>query len=46
MASETVCPQCGKDYRLANEVAGEKVRCKQCQQVFAVPTLAGKTGRI
>ena len=45
MAIETVCPNCGKDYRLANEVAGEKVRCKQCQQVFAVPTLTGKTGR-
>ncbi|HEV3446742.1 MAG TPA: trypsin-like peptidase domain-containing protein [Gemmataceae bacterium] len=45
MAIETVCPNCGKDYRLANEAAGEKLRCKQCQQVFAVPAPAGKTGR-
>ncbi len=33
------CPSCGKQYRLdpAAAVAGRRVRCRQCSEVFALP---------
>jgi predicted Zn finger-like uncharacterized protein len=39
MAIHTVCPHCGKSYRLADEIRGEKVRCKGCQRVFVVTAM-------
>ena len=30
------CPSCGAMYQLPDTVAGKKVRCKQCEQVFRV----------
>jgi predicted Zn finger-like uncharacterized protein len=41
MAVEVSCPDCGRAYRLADDKAGKKVRCKNCSAVFPVPT-AGK----
>jgi len=39
MAIEVVCPNpgCAKAYRLKDEMAGKKVRCRQCQSVIEVP---------
>src|SRR2546421_2887542 len=34
MAFETFCPNCGAVYRLIDQAAGRKVRCKACEQVF------------
>jgi hypothetical protein len=31
------CPGCGKSYSLAVALAGKKIRCKKCQEVFDVP---------
>ncbi len=35
---EVQCPECGKTYKVKEEKAGKKVRCKQCSAVFTVPT--------
>ena len=37
MAIEIACEQCGFQYRLKDELAGRKVKCKECQAVFVVP---------
>ncbi len=37
MAVETRCPHCGMTYRVADQQAGQKVRCKKCHQAFTVP---------
>jgi len=39
MAIEVVCPNpgCAKAYRLKDEMAGKKVRCRQCQSAIEVP---------
>jgi hypothetical protein len=37
MAIQTQCEQCGFEYKLKDELAGKKVRCKICQAVFVVP---------
>ena len=37
MAIKLNCPECGKAYRLQDELAGKKVRCKACSAVMAVP---------
>lgn len=31
------CPQCAKAYRVKPELAGKKIRCKDCQTVMSVP---------
>jgi predicted Zn finger-like uncharacterized protein len=36
MPIHTQCPQCGTPYTLADQQAGKKVRCRQCQSVFLV----------
>jgi DNA-directed RNA polymerase subunit M/transcription elongation factor TFIIS/uncharacterized membrane protein len=30
------CPECGKQIKVAEEVIGKKIRCKECQAVFPV----------
>jgi hypothetical protein len=37
MPIATRCPTCGKDYNLADEQAGLRVRCRQCENEFDVP---------
>jgi uncharacterized Zn-finger protein len=32
----TICPHCGRRYRVGAEHAGQKTRCLSCQQVFEV----------
>jgi hypothetical protein len=39
MAIEVSCRKCGKAYRVREERAGTKIRCKDCQATIAVPTL-------
>ena len=36
MAIKIVCPNCQTTYNLAEEQAGKKVRCKQCEAVITV----------
>jgi predicted Zn finger-like uncharacterized protein len=36
MPVEAVCPACGASFRLKEDYAGKKVRCKNCGHVFAV----------
>src|SRR5687768_4781762 len=37
MAIHVRCSACGKDYQLADEQAGLRVRCRECQGEFEVP---------
>jgi hypothetical protein len=37
MPIATRCPACGKDYQLADEQAGLRVRCRVCQGEFDIP---------
>lgn len=37
MSIRAECDNCGHKYKLKNELAGRKVKCKICQAVFAVP---------
>ena len=39
MAIEVTCRKCGKDYRVKDERAGTKIRCKECQSTIQVPSL-------
>jgi len=34
---EVNCPNCSKQYKLSDQLAGKTVRCKACQSVFEVP---------
>jgi predicted Zn finger-like uncharacterized protein len=34
---EVACPKCAKQYRLADELAGKRVRCKDCGETITVP---------
>jgi hypothetical protein len=34
------CPGCEMQYKLADHLAGKKIRCKECSQVMAVPGVA------
>lgn len=34
---EFTCPSCQKHYRVADELAGKKAKCKQCGNLFEVP---------
>lgn len=38
------CPECGAKFRLKEEAAGKKVKCKSCEAVF-VPSAAGGNGK-
>src|SRR5437870_4150723 len=40
MPIETRCPMCGKGYQLADEQAGLRVRCRDCNTEFDVPRRA------
>jgi predicted Zn finger-like uncharacterized protein len=37
------CPHCQKQYQIASELAGKRVKCAQCATLFAVPRLAAAT---
>ncbi len=37
MPIETICQTCGRRLRVADEYAGKKARCPQCQTIFIVP---------
>lgn len=39
MSIEVSCRKCGKAYRVRDERAGTKIRCKDCQSTIAVPAL-------
>lgn len=34
------CPECGKQYRLTEQVAGKQIRCQACQNIFRAPDVA------
>lgn len=38
MAVQSKCPQCGKRYVAPDKMAGRRVRCRQCNTVFALST--------
>ena len=40
MSIRTSCPQCEAVFNLAEQYAGKHVRCKKCENVFAVATAA------
>src|SRR5438046_917252 len=42
MAIIVECNSCGKQYNAPDSMAGKRVKCKQCGQVFAIPTLTGE----
>ncbi|MEX0725660.1 MAG: hypothetical protein WD065_05295 [Planctomycetaceae bacterium] len=37
MTIQVKCPKCSKEYRLKDEMAGKKIRCKECETSIAVP---------
>lgn len=37
MPIQVVCPKCDKAYKVKDESAGKKLRCKQCETVFPIP---------
>lgn len=37
MAITATCQQCGKQYRVGDQLAGKKAKCKNCGGVFAIP---------
>lgn len=39
MAIEVSCRKCGKEYRVREERAGTKIRCKECQASISVPLM-------
>jgi WD40 repeat protein len=43
MALSVSCPECGMAHKLAQTVAGKRVRCPKCQAVFAVPPARSRT---
>ena len=38
------CSKCAKDYRVSDEYAGKKVRCKQCNVINVIPKPQPKVG--
>ena len=38
MSIQASCPNCGMTYALADQQAGQRVRCKKCQEAFKVPS--------
>ncbi|MEQ9407028.1 MAG: hypothetical protein RIK87_04850 [Fuerstiella sp.] len=45
MAIGAECPECGRQYRLPDDKAGRKIRCKECGAVVDVPRRAGRARR-
>jgi predicted Zn finger-like uncharacterized protein len=43
MAIKTVCPECQTVYQLADQQAGKKVRCKNCETVFTAEAPSRQT---
>jgi predicted Zn finger-like uncharacterized protein len=39
------CPSCQAQFRLADELAGKKMKCKKCQQLFVVPKAEPANGQ-
>ena len=37
MIIRTSCPSCGQRFKLADRLAGKRIRCPKCQQTFPVP---------
>src|SRR5207248_4624091 len=42
MSISTICPNCKALFRLADEMAGKKVKCQKCSQIFTVATADAK----
>ncbi|MDA0832580.1 MAG: hypothetical protein O2955_00505 [Planctomycetota bacterium] len=40
MPIRVACPDCAQEYQLKDELAGKKVRCKNCQAIVPVPAAA------
>jgi hypothetical protein len=40
MAISLQCDQCGKQYQLGDNLAGKRIKCKQCGQALSVPAAA------
>src|SRR5262249_58619015 len=40
MSIQMACPGCGASYTLSDELRGKKVRCKKCEEIFAVNGVA------
>ncbi len=36
------CSKCGHEYKVADEYAGKKARCKNCENVNLIPSAAPK----
>src|SRR5207253_9883860 len=43
MPISTTCPSCKAIFRLSEALAGKKVKCQKCQNLFVVPTSDGAT---
>jgi predicted Zn finger-like uncharacterized protein len=43
MSIKAICPECQTVYQLADQQAGKKVRCKQCQAVFVAAEASRQT---
>lgn len=46
MPIKAVCPECETAYQLADQQAGKKVRCKECQTVFTVAAARTKPNTV
>lgn len=44
MPITATCPKCQKEYRVKDELAGKKFRCKACQAIVTVPEPAADPG--
>src|SRR5207248_5950555 len=42
MAIMVECNSCGKQYNAPDSMAGKRVKCKQCGQVFQIPAEGGE----
>jgi len=38
MSLSVECPGCGREYRVKDELAGKKIRCKECNTAMMVPS--------
>lgn len=45
MPIEIACAQCGKKYRINEDKAGKKFRCKQCESLILVPVAPAAGGQ-
>lgn len=39
---QTKCPSCGKQYKMPDETAGKKAKCKACGMVMQIPAKGGR----